>query len=374
MKNKNILKNQINGNENGDIMIEDSNLLDQKKNIKFSVIVPVFNVEAYLNQCIESVISQSFPHFELILVNDGSTDSSGDICNYYCKKDKRIKVIHQSNQGHIMARMNGIKSAMGEFILFLDSDDYWDPHLLEIVNKNIIDYNCDLILFKYRKVLDNGKQIFVQETKFKSGEINKKLLFEELVSSSNLNNLCNKAIKRNLIDEIVGYEKFRHIKLGEDLLMSLPILYNAKKVIFIDKPLYYYRYVNTSITNTFKIQDFFDITQVRIEVLKFMNKVGFNDNVYLQKFYNYYINSFIIYLYNFVINEKDIINKLNMIIKTTQNNLLMEARKYEEFFKIKFDKLIIYKLFNKRYYRSMIFYIKMHNFLRKVKICLREGI
>ena len=103
----------------------------------FSIVIPVYNAEKYLGECVESVLSQSVTDFELILVNDGSTDKSGHLCDRFALRDERVKVIHQPNSGHITARMNGVSAAEGDYIMFLDSDDYWLDGALSAVANNL---------------------------------------------------------------------------------------------------------------------------------------------------------------------------------------------------------------------------------------------
>jgi len=104
---------------------------------KVSIIVPVYNTEKYLAQCIDSVISQTYKNWELIMIDDGSTDSSGIILDKYAGDDDRIKIIHKVNEGQFISRRKGILAASGDYILFLDSDDYWKDNCLEVLDKTI---------------------------------------------------------------------------------------------------------------------------------------------------------------------------------------------------------------------------------------------
>ena len=124
----------------------------------FSVIVPVYNVEKYLPRCIDSVLSQSFSDFELILVDDGSPDSCGEICDDYKIKDNRIKVIHKENGGLAGARRSGIKIAQGDYVFNLDSDDLIENDTLECAYKIIRETNCEILSFSYKWV-KNGRTI-----------------------------------------------------------------------------------------------------------------------------------------------------------------------------------------------------------------------
>ena len=123
----------------------------------FSVIVPVYNVEKYLHECVDSILRQTFSDFELILVDDGSKDTSGNICDEYAAKDQRVKVIHKENGGQSTARNLGVKLAKGEYAVFLDSDDMFaDNHFLEDL-KNKSEKNPDIIVFRYCKYYEDGR-------------------------------------------------------------------------------------------------------------------------------------------------------------------------------------------------------------------------
>lgn len=125
---------------------------------KFSVIVPVYGVEKYIKQCVSSILAQSYNNYELILVDDGSPDGCPLICDEYAKKDMRIKVIHQKNGGSSDARNAGIKKITGEYILFLDGDDYWlKLDFLEKLNERINQLDSDVICLNYKKVYENGR-------------------------------------------------------------------------------------------------------------------------------------------------------------------------------------------------------------------------
>ncbi len=121
--------------------------------MKFSVIIPVFQVKKYLSQCIESVLRQTYTNFEIIVVDDGSTDGSEDICDAYASKDKRINVIHQKNRGLSSARNTGIKNAAGDYLIFLDSDDYWSNRRgLEYIEKELKKSPADALFWQNKKV------------------------------------------------------------------------------------------------------------------------------------------------------------------------------------------------------------------------------
>ena len=172
----------------------------------FSVIVPVYRVEKYLPACIESVLGQTFGDFELILVDDGSPDSCGEICEAYRQKDNRIKVIHKPNGGLASARRAGIRIAEGDYVFNLDSDDLIENDTLECAHNIIKDTNCEMVSFSYRWV-KNGQTVDVTNDGIDEGFYDKKgieaTIFPRLLMDKNMNHisyyLAGKAVKRELL-------------------------------------------------------------------------------------------------------------------------------------------------------------------------------
>jgi glycosyltransferase involved in cell wall biosynthesis len=172
----------------------------------FSIIIPIYNVEQYLNLCINSILNQKFNNFELILIDDGSTDNSGNICDEFAKVDKRIKVIHKENSGSSEARNAGIKKATGKYIIFLDSDDYWNKNdalnqLIEIINDN----NPDIIFLKNSLYFEKLNKFLHPFTKFNRNKIKnqtKEQVLKYMIESQQLTVFAwDKVIKRDLILE-----------------------------------------------------------------------------------------------------------------------------------------------------------------------------
>lgn len=132
---------------------------------KISVIVPVYNTEKYLHRCIDSILAQTFTDFELLLIDDGSTDDSGDICDEYASLDKRIKVFHKENGGASSARNLGLDNACGNYLIFLDSDDFWIDNLFINVFHNLASKNnLDIVRGEYRAIKENGETLWNRET------------------------------------------------------------------------------------------------------------------------------------------------------------------------------------------------------------------
>lgn len=330
------------------------------KSICFSVLVPVYNVENYLEKCIDSVLSQSYRYFELILVDDGSTDHSSSICDRYAKSDDRIRVFHQPNQGLIMARRNAIARAWGDYFLFLDSDDYWDADLLETINSAIREYCCDMVIFNYKKVMP--AKIVNHDSLYNNGTIfegeDKKLIFEELIKSSRLNNLWIKAVSNRIVD-YKDYYKYRRIKYAEDLLQSLPLLYNARRILYLDKAMYNYRINPQSLTHSFNFRCISDITIVRSIVWNYMNALDMTDEKYRRLYYQNYVDGILDYLSN-LCNSKIHSQKKKIIMEQVQNiELYIKSKEYIDSSKLSKIQKIRLTLFQKKSYGRLILFEKM---------------
>ena len=121
-----------------------------------SIIIPIYNVEKYLEKCLDSILNQTYKNLEIILIDDGSTDNSPNICNSYCEKDKRIKIIHKNNEGVSSARNKGIELSKGKYIVFIDSDDYVSNEHIEVLYDCIISNNVDLVISNLIDISEDG--------------------------------------------------------------------------------------------------------------------------------------------------------------------------------------------------------------------------
>ena len=228
------------------------------------VIIPVYNVEKYLEQCVDSVLNQSFKDIEVILVDDGSKDSSGEICDYYKKKDSRVKVIHKENGGLSDARNMGIRQCSSEYILFLDSDDYWRENCLKDIAQCIED-NVDIVFLTAAKYFEQTGEI---EEKFETLDKNKvknrskREVFEYLASSEKFPvSACTKLIRKELIINNNLY--FEKGLLSEDIDWSTRLLLAAEKFDVCYADFYIYRKQRDgSITNGIKLKSVQDLLYI----------------------------------------------------------------------------------------------------------------
>lgn len=211
---------------------------------EISIIIPVYKVEKYLKECLDSVLNQTFSDFECILVDDGSPDGCGEICDDYKKKDSRITVIHQSNQGLGPARNEGMKIAKGKYICFVDSDDCLEEQYLEIMHAHAIKHNVDLVMCGYRLFFidgDNEPRRNVDIHAKKQGIGNQRdIVFQLVCKDGYFTSIWNKLIRRECIygdNDIIFFENI----YGEDERWWMAITSRIQSVYFEPKILYNWR-------------------------------------------------------------------------------------------------------------------------------------
>ncbi|WP_343347203.1 glycosyltransferase [Terrisporobacter petrolearius] len=201
-----------------------------------SIIVPAFNIENYISRCLESLINQNYKNIEIIVVDDGSKDKTGEIIDDYAKQDYRIKFIHKKNEGVSIARNTGIDIAKGDYIGFVDGDDTVDKEMFEILIKNAVDYNADISHCGYKMVFPsridyyyNTENIIIQ---------NNYDGLEGLLKADKIEpGLWNKIYKANLFND---FRLNPNIKYNEDLLANFYLFKRSKKSVFYDKCMYNY--------------------------------------------------------------------------------------------------------------------------------------
>lgn len=219
-----------------------------------SFLVPVYNTEKYLKKCIDSLLVQKGCPFEIVLIDDGSTDNCPDICNQYQSTWPNIvRVIHKENEGLLLTRRRGFKEAKGDWFICVDSDDYVAPELLQSVVRVIDRYvDCDMVMYNYYYVDDQGN-ISESRMNLKDGTVytgkNKQQLYEARMTTTTINNMWLRAVRRDIVDIDADYSGIGLRNMCEDAVQVLPLYTNAKKTVYINCALYYYRKGNGSITS-----------------------------------------------------------------------------------------------------------------------------
>lgn len=221
----------------------------------FSVVVPIYKIEAYLRTCVDSILKQTWPDYELILVDDGSPDQCPQICDEYAKKDSRVRVIHKKNGGLVSARNTGIHAARGDYICYVDGDDWIKPGLLQFV-KDVIERApapMDIVCFGAERVFADRRELLVDRVE--AGYYDKTRLEKEVypwLISDRRNGFCrsylitsnawNKVMRRGFLLE--HYVRDERIRMFEDGAYTYECILNADSVYFCKEPLYYYNKMN----------------------------------------------------------------------------------------------------------------------------------
>jgi glycosyltransferase involved in cell wall biosynthesis len=308
--------------------------------MKVSIIVPVFNTEAYVGQCIESLINQSYRNIEIIIVDDGSIDDSVSKIKSFMKDDDRIKLIQQKNSGAFKARLKGIEEATGDAILFIDSDDYIDLKTIDILVKEMNKSKCDAVHFEQTKDLFNN--IINKREILYNNDIRMMLL-----TSKRLNSLCSALYKKELFDDI--NKVHNDYSYAEDYLMNLNSISEAKKVLFIDSKLYYVRTNSNSTTRNKNIKQ---------QVVNF------------EQFINVYSTLFD-YLKKWDLDIKDNYNKVSYYILDSTRQYIYVMMRNNKLSKKRFVSILDDLLDNKTYNNIRLnykrkFYISMFDFNNRV--------
>lgn len=304
-----------------------------------SVIIPVYKVELYLKQCVEAVIVQSYTNLEIILIDDGSPDLSGEICEYYAKKDNRVRVIHKKNGGLSDARNAGLDVFSGDYIAFIDSDDFVHKDFIKILIENIKDADmafCGLISFNNEDELSkNFSDTFQVKT------------FDNLFLLQNISSFrsplvvvaWNKLYKRHLWENL----RYPKGKIHEDEFVIHHLLYKCNKITFCDTPRYFYRQRQGSITDSYTLKNIIHALEA------FENRIEFcKSKKLLECATKAYNNKFTILLHPIVDNNFLEFKNLKII------NLLFDKRL---FFVLKL-RLILKKINYRMYYTVYRFFKK----------------
>lgn len=206
-----------------------------------TVIVPVYNVEGYLNRCVESIANQSYRNLEIILVDDGSRDGCPDLCDTWGKSDSRIKVIHKKNGGVSSARNAGLDIACGEYVAFVDADDYISPNMLEKLLNGATLNNCDISICR----VSSDKSAQNEQAKVYENDVLSLYLSDSLCRPSVFAKLYSRQV-------IQGLRFDSSIKIGEDYIFNFYAFKNARRVVVLEERLYYYELRENSAVHTLK--------------------------------------------------------------------------------------------------------------------------
>ncbi len=231
--------------------------MESRGNYKISVIVTVYNTGAYLEQCVGSLTGQTYPYLEILLIDDGSKDGSGALCDSLAAKDERIRVFHKPNGGLVSAWKRGVEESTGEYLCFVDSDDWVDPEMLEEMSQLLTGGDREIVAGDYVIERSSGKREYVYQRLapgiYEREQIKERVVPDLLGHESRLVTVsrCMKLTARKLIEDNAHYCDGR-IVMGEDLAVMLPVLIDCERLTVMDhKAYYHYRYVDASMVHKY---------------------------------------------------------------------------------------------------------------------------
>ena len=340
---------------------------------KVSIIIPVYNSESTLKRCIESVINQTYKNIEILIINDGSKDKSLNIMNEYKNKDERIIVINQKNKGLSGARNTGVNNATGDYITFIDSDDYIKPNLVKDTIKIFEEYECDVVRNNYELSYENGKTELRNEMYEENRIINIEEKKEELIQNILLGKVQSYSwlltIKREILDKN-NLEFDEDIFFMEDIVFIIRLIFCIKNIYFVREPNYFYYQSNeNSLTKDTKkyVKNINNILVMKKRLEKIL-KMHINEfENYIKIINTVYLNGIIGYLKISVRNSgnyKEILDELKKI-RESQDIKEMLGNKSLKLLKLN-SSLYIY-LYEKKKYNTLIKIFKLENLLKRRK-------
>lgn len=332
--------------------------------MKFSIICPVYNSEKYLEECLQSFFNQTYNKWELIIVDDGSTDKTSQICEKFLHKYKNINYLYINNSGPYIARLKGLEISTGDYVIFVDSDDKIDCDALNQLYKKISTNNRpDIVLF-------NG--IFKNEV---LGSMDESKLFdygigylkEQMLTNDLYNSVCMKCFSRTIYDFEILNKYSTRCKVSEDKIMLLCLLNKAKTIVYLNKILYFYRDNNLSTTKSkFTLNNIEEKYNNNLfDVINEFNK-KWGNLVEIQNIYNYCLNAKKMVINKIIVDNQ--FKQFKKIISSPSTNHLFDLINITLFKKSNY--YFLFKFFIKHYknaFISFLYYIavRFHIFINK---------
>ncbi len=351
-------------------------MVDKNEQLFFSVIIPVYNVEEYLEECVESIVSQKYENYEIILVNDGSTDLSGKICDRLLHTHpQKIKVIHKENQGPLLARDTAVRASDGDYFLFIDADDIFADGIFSEMNNAINKYQADMVIFNLAKMYADGTKVYddskyEDDTLFKTS--GRQALLKDVLNTDLFNSLCKKCVSRKTFNFETDYSAYKNMIQGEDLLVSLELFDRAERILYKNKPLYIYRMRETSTTHSITLLNYRNIQILYAELNRYARKWNLCD-IYDRK--NWYLNYAYQVLYSIVqkCESKHKWDKFAEAIKYISNDKFFTDafRTAKKSGYLKFAYVVV-KMVRHQKYKSAYIYLNMLNFFIKTKYKIKN--
>lgn len=248
-----------------------------------SIIVPVYKTEIYLHKCLSSIVNQTYKNLEIILIDDGSPDNCGKICDEYAERDMRIKIIHQKNEGLSAARNAGLRIAKGEYIGFVDSDDWVDADMYEVLFKGVEEYEAQIAICGYYDIVDNNfREVREEHTTLCNRD---EAIHHLILDRTFTNHVWNKLYKRELFDGVL----FPYGRAFEDIATTYKLFEKARNIVCLNSSKYYYLRRQDSIISTRTIKSRADrCVMIYERYIDLVQRYPQEKEMLLSKFYKNY--------------------------------------------------------------------------------------
>lgn len=336
--------------------------------IKVSVIVPIYNVSKYLNQCLTSLASQTMEHsiFQVILIDDGSTDSSGEIADCFINKYSNFEVYHTANQGVSLSRKLGVTKAKGEYIGFVDGDDYCDHDMFRNMYEKAEYNDLDIVACRNYSFTDKGVEESINTSLYDDKvartyqEVFDSVIMNTIIDGSESVVLWNKLYKRKLFDD---YEVDFGKNILEDYLVNMQCLKHTKRFMQISKPLYYYRVSANSLSRSFKTEIFDRLLEVQLKKEEIFREEFSKDAALVCRadhWFIKYVESIVKSLYLFSSSD---LNRDEYMICVLSNPVVIKKAKEQV---SAGSKSVFAKLVSKGYYKQLLVLLKTYSAIYKV--------
>ena len=314
-----------------------------------SVVVPIYNVEEYLDKCVESIINQTYKNLEIILVDDGSPDNSPMMCDEWSKKDKRIKVIHKKNGGVSSARNIGIDKSKGEWITFVDADDWLEKTYVEDMYNISIDFDSKYVCCGFKKIYSGNAELINS-----NGELIELNSKDYLISLLNVQNgygfVHMKLIRKDLINNIRFDEE---LPVGEDALFNIQLCENLDKAIIYNKALYNYRINTNSVVRKYDVNYAEKYTNSMMKMKDYINKKHNNELIKTNVF-NYIVYHLMLICVNYCYNPENN-DKYNSLKQVCKMDIYKEAIKKSNYNNLSLSrKITLFTIKNKLYFLTAL--------------------
>ena len=336
---------------------------------RFSIIVPVYQAEKYLKECVESIINQTEQDWEMILIDDGSTDRSHEICDSFEKKYPQVRVLHQENIGPLLTRCRGYAKANGKYILSMDADDRLSDQALYRIGRVLDQLEVDILIFGYKKINESGKKTVISYCmKDKLYCVEQKTeLFLELWEKNAFNPVWNKVFRKDFVKNNLHIpENFGKIKSGDDSIIVTPLLIQAEKIRTIRDELYEYRIVPGSISRCFVQQKGWDFILSRSYMLEQIQKAGLLTDEVKKDFYTGTYRSMCYIFWQCAGSRGKMEEKRDFFLDMIKQKLYQDSLDYAKDSDFPGRKQFSLWLFKHKWFRCFIYYETVQKFIKHI--------